>query len=298
MSSPAMSAEFLLWTELCVLWSIFSYAIAADPLPEDRDNSHFSWKIWRNTLALRILGIAILAYLATHSMILSSWLATVVALHPWIRFRSPLKWTAELEILVVVLNLSIMLAFVRHFSLQPHLSIPIPLLQEHLSALSILAATLLFVLRGGTYIVRGCLRKAGTFPHIPASSIRQSNAGHSVHETKPSGKMPQPLPSSSTHPAETARGPLDVTEINRGRLIGNLERLILTIVVAAGSYAALAFLVAAKGLIRSEELQKRDFAEYFLVGSLSSALVALCAGIAIRIALLALWPQLLSLQIQ
>jgi len=91
---------------------------------------------------------------------------------------------------------------------------------------------------------------------------------------------------------------LDVTEINRGRLIGNLERLILTIVVAAGSYAALAFLVAAKGLIRSEDLQDRDFAEYFLVGSLSSVLVALCSGVVIRFTLLALWPELLSLQMQ
>ena len=35
-------------------------------------------------------------------------------------------------------------------------------------------------------------------------------------------------------------------ETNRGRLIGNLERLVLTIVVAVGSHAALAFLVAAK----------------------------------------------------
>jgi hypothetical protein len=294
MSSPAISTEFLLWTELCVLWSVFSYAITADPLSEDRDSSNFSWKIWRNTLAARIIGTAILAYLTTHSIIMSSWLATVVALHPWIRFRSPLKWTAECEIVVVVLNLSIMLALVRHFSLQPRVSIPIPLLGEHLSAVSIIGATLLFVVRGGTYIVRGCLRKAGTFPHLPASGI-QSKASHSVHETKAPEKMPQ---SSSARSTETAKERLDVTEINRGRLIGNLERLILTIVVAAGSYAALGFLVAAKGLIRSEELQKRDFAEYFLVGSLSSALVALCAGIAIRIALIALWPQLLSLEMQ
>lgn len=33
----------------------------------------------------------------------------------------------------------------------------------------------------------------------------------------------------------------DLKEINRGRLIGNLERLLLTLVVAGGSYAALGF---------------------------------------------------------
>jgi hypothetical protein len=70
-------------------------------------------------------------------------------------------------------------------------------------------------------------------------------------------------------------------------------------VVAAGSYAALAFLVAAQGLVRSEEFEKsRDFTEYFLIGSLSSVLVALCAGLALRYALLALWPDLLVLQMQ
>jgi len=91
---------------------------------------------------------------------------------------------------------------------------------------------------------------------------------------------------------------MDITEINRGRLIGNLERLVLTVVVAAGSYAALAFLVAAKGLVRSEKLHDPDFAEYFLIGSLASVLVALCAGMVIRFALSVLWPDLLSLHIQ
>jgi len=128
-------------------------------------------------------------------------------------------------------------------------------------------ATVLFVVRGGTYVVRGCLRKTGTLPHLAAQNTGQAE-----------------------------KDQIDVMEINRGRLIGNLERLILTIVVAAGSYAALAFLVAAKGLVRTEGLQKRDFAEYFLVGSLSSVLVALCSGVIIRYTLLTLWPELLSLQ--
>ena len=105
------------------------------------------------------------------------------------------------------------------------------------------------------------------------------------------------LPSTSSLTA-TDDGRLDVIEMNRGRLIGNVERLILTFVVALGSYAALVFPVAAKGLIRSEDLERRDFAEYFLVGSLTSALVALCAGVIIRFALLARWPELLSLHMQ
>jgi len=70
-------------------------------------------------------------------------------------------------------------------------------------------------------------------------------------------------------------------------------------VVAAGSYAALAFLVAAKGVVRADEIEKsRDFTEYFLIGSLASVLVALCAGMGLRFALIRLWPDLLTLQMQ
>lgn len=67
-----------------------------------------------------------------------------------------------------------------------------------------------------------------------------------------------------------------------GRLIGNLERLLLTVIVVAGSYQSLAFLAAAKGLIRSKDLENRDWAEYFLVGSLTSVLVAVAAGLLIQ----------------
>jgi hypothetical protein len=90
----------------------------------------------------------------------------------------------------------------------------------------------------------------------------------------------------------------DEVEMSRGRLIGVLERLVLTLVVAGGSYAALGFLVAAKGLIRSEDLEKRDFAEYFLVGSFASVLIALCAGLLVRSILLTFWPELLPVQMQ
>jgi len=269
MSHISVSDEFLLWSQMCVLWSVSSYAIAPDPLPEDRDNSNFAWRTWRISLPIRIFGTALLSYGMTRSIVLSGWLTTITAIHPWIRLRSPLKWTAEIEVLVLISNSLFMLAFVRHFHLQSHTFVPAFLSAEHLCATSIVGATVLFVVRGGTYVVRACLRKTGTLPHIAAQ-----NAG------------------------QAEKDQIDVMEINRGRLIGNLERLILTIVVAAGSYAALAFLVAAKGLVRSEGLQKRDFAEYFLVGSLSSVLVALCSGVIIRYTLLTLWPELLSLQMQ
>ena len=286
--------EFLLFSELCALWAIFSYAIAADPLPEDTQSHMFPWRTWRIVLVARLAGTALLSYVLSHSLVVSAWLATTAVIHPWIRLRSPLKWTAEFEALAVLFNLFFTLAFVRQFHLVPQINIPAAVNNSHVSAVCIVAAILLFTLRGGTYIVRGCLRKADTLPHLPDEK-RAPSVPRTASEKDKSPQPPSPPPASA-HDSSSAF--LDVIEINRGRLIGNLERILLTIVVAAGSYAALAFLVAAKGLIRSEELQERDFAEYFLVGSLASVLVALCAGIVMRYALISLWPQLLSLQIQ
>ena len=184
-------------------------------------------------------------------------LATLIAIQPWFRFRSPKKWTAELEIAaVVVLNLLFGIAFIRNFDLHMHAHLSLPISREQISAISIVSGVLPFVIRGGTSIVRGCLRKTETLPQL---SLRGAEAD-----------------------SDTGTNRLDLVEMNRGRLIGNLERLVLTLVVVAGSYAALGFLVAAKGLIRSEELQEREFAEYFLVGSLCSVLVALCAGSVLR----------------
>jgi len=291
----SVSDEFLLWSQVCALWSIASYAIASDPLPEDRDNATFSWRTWKKTLPIRIIGTALFSYWMTHSIVTSGWLTTITAIHPWIRFRSPSKWTAELELLILISNALFVLAFLRHFHLHQQIYAPTSISKEQLSAISIVGAMLLLVIRGGTYIVRGCLRKTGTLPRITAKHAVEPETPNPRDQAKSPAARSQAFPSSSP---EMEKDLFDVTEINRGRLIGNLERLILTIVVAAGSYAALGFLVAAKGLIRSEDLQDRDFAEYFLVGTPSSVLVALCSGVLIRFTLMSLWPELLSLQMQ
>lgn len=61
----------------------------------------------------------------------------------------------------------------------------------------------------------------------------------------------------------------------RGEAIGILERWLLLILVLRGDYTALAFLVAAKSLVRHDRFSKDpDFAEYFLVGTLGSILLA------------------------
>jgi hypothetical protein len=84
-----ISDQFLMWSELFALWSIVSYGITADPLPEDADGVTFKWQTWRWALLLRIVAAAVLSYWICHSVIVSAWLATLIAIQPWFRFRSP-----------------------------------------------------------------------------------------------------------------------------------------------------------------------------------------------------------------
>src|SRR5258708_23145361 len=120
----SVSNEFLLWSQLCALWSGSSYAVTSDPLPEDRDGTNFSWRTWKMTLPIRIVGVTLVSYGMTHSIVTCGWLTTITAIHPWIRLRSPLRWTAEIEVLALISNLLFVLAFVRHFRLQPHTYLP------------------------------------------------------------------------------------------------------------------------------------------------------------------------------
>jgi hypothetical protein len=73
-----------------------------------------------------------------------------------------------------------------------------------------------------------------------------------------------------------------------GRTIGVLERLVVFVLVILGQWAALGFVLAAKSIARFKELEERVFADYYLIGTLASVLVALASGIAVRAALAAL----------
>jgi len=63
-----------------------------------------------------------------------------------------------------------------------------------------------------------------------------------------------------------------------GRIIGQLERTLGLVLILIGQWAALAILIAAKSVARFEELKEREFAEYYLVGTLSSLTVAVAVG--------------------
>jgi hypothetical protein len=74
-------------------------------------------------------------------------------------------------------------------------------------------------------------------------------------------------------------------EVARGRAIGALERALTLTLVLLGEYTAVGWIIAAKSLARFKQLEDREFAEYFLVGTLSSFLLALLVGLGIRLLL-------------
>ncbi|MGH7699792.1 MAG: hypothetical protein ACREMJ_04630 [Gemmatimonadales bacterium] len=74
-------------------------------------------------------------------------------------------------------------------------------------------------------------------------------------------------------------------ELARGRIIGVLERALALTLLLLGQYGALGFVVAAKALARFRALDDRDFAEYFVIGTLASLLHALLVAVGVRLLL-------------
>jgi hypothetical protein len=66
--------------------------------------------------------------------------------------------------------------------------------------------------------------------------------------------------------------------LRTGRIIGVLERLLVFFLVVQGEWGAVGLVVAAKSIIRFKDLEQRHFAEYYLIGTLTSLLVAGVAG--------------------
>jgi hypothetical protein len=71
-----------------------------------------------------------------------------------------------------------------------------------------------------------------------------------------------------------------------GRVIGCLERFIVLGLVLLDQWAAIGLVLAAKSIARFKELDSQPFADYYLIGTLTSMLVALSSGILLRAVLL------------
>lgn len=65
---------------------------------------------------------------------------------------------------------------------------------------------------------------------------------------------------------------------NTGKLIGNIERILLFFLILFDNLSAIGFVIAAKSIARFEELKHKKFAEYYLIGTLTSTLIAIFTG--------------------
>ena len=70
-------------------------------------------------------------------------------------------------------------------------------------------------------------------------------------------------------------------DLGAGELIGILERLLI-FVLGGGGLAAVGFVVAAKSAARFPQFKDVEFAEYFLIGSLTSIGLATVVGLAVH----------------
>ncbi len=67
-----------------------------------------------------------------------------------------------------------------------------------------------------------------------------------------------------------------------GRIIGKLERLIISSLVLCNQFGAIGFVLTAKSIARYKQLEDRNFAEKYLVGTLSSVAIAFITTILLK----------------
>jgi len=71
-------------------------------------------------------------------------------------------------------------------------------------------------------------------------------------------------------------------DLSRGKLIGYIERLLVLVLTFYSAYPAIGFIVAAKSIARFKQMDDRDWAEYFLLGTLTSMFIGISLGIVLR----------------
>jgi hypothetical protein len=255
--------NLLPFAESLLCWQLTNYATGSDPVRGDNNSLHLGHPkreqpAWLRWIALRSLCGALLLLLlngfAWTSCLLAGCLLVGSLVVPVARrYLIPLTSLAEFE---AAANSAIALvAWLICIQRPDHASpVWIPQLNSsQLAALCICTALLIYMIRGGSFFVRGILAKAGSLPGLSESNT----------------------PSTTVY--------------RHGTLIGQVERVIVVLIVMTGNYATLAFFFAAKGLIRSRELEDRTLADYFLLGSLSSFLLALVAGMIMQNTIARLW---------
>ncbi|WP_069133376.1 hypothetical protein [Rhodohalobacter halophilus] len=83
--------------------------------------------------------------------------------------------------------------------------------------------------------------------------------------------------------SEMGQQDIDEKQFRTGRVIGFLERIFVFLFILLGQYTAIGFALAAKGVVRYPEFGNRNFAEYILIGTLLSVLLAMGAAFMVKL---------------
>jgi len=138
-----------------------------------------------------------------------------------------------------------------------------------------------FLLESANLVVRAALDGEHTWrPADPAASPVTAVADTAA---APETAAASETAAATETDAEVASAPRDPRGgFKGGRLIGPLERILVLILTLAAAYPILAAMLAAKGIVRFPEISRDGEtgarAEYFLVGSLVSWVIALGAA--------------------
>lgn len=124
-------------------------------------------------------------------------------------------------------------------------------------------------------------------PVLPAMLSHWHKGGE---ETEAADPDKAPISAGSipivSHKEGSAEGSGDGVALRGGRWIGPLERLLIIILAGAGAEVAIGAVVAAKGVIRFPEISQDssgEKAEEFLIGSVSSWILAALVSLFIRV---------------
>jgi hypothetical protein len=268
LSWPTSPEGLRLWGQILLVWVLASYFVLGNSPIIEQVGAHPARRLgtaWKRRAWARapLLLLSLVLMMTPHTpalWVLILLLPALTTLLPFARAylaHRDRRWGAELELGTNALVVLLSAALLGDSRDAGRALIAIPLSASRLAALCLATAILGFLTGGGTHVVRGILTKTDAGPLDPSG--------------------PGPVP------------PVDVAEYNRGRTIGAVERLIMAAMVAAGAFGALTFLIGAKGLIRSKRLEDPAFGEYFLIGTLSSAALAIAFGLLLRAVLAALW---------
>ena len=82
--------------------------------------------------------------------------------------------------------------------------------------------------------------------------------------------------SSKTYPKE------NLEELKAGNIIGKLERIIIAILLLNNQFGVIGFVLTAKSIARFKQMENRNFAEKYLIGTLTSFLIVLATVLILK----------------